>query len=149
MRELVFESVVNCTPEELWAFHADVSALKLLTPPGSKVEILGPDTAVAEGALHRLHIVRMGLPLRWDARISEVNPPHGFTDTAEKSPFAAWSHRHEFLPHTEGTLLRDTVRYRLPLGFLGRLVDAVAIRKDVETMFKHRHSVTKDQFRSN
>ena len=147
MPSLVFESVIACTPEELWAFHSDVSALRLLTPPGDQVTIIGEDTAVREGALHVLRVKKKGLTIVWKARISNVEPPHRFVDTAEKSPFAFWRHTHEFLPHEQGSLLRDSIEYRLPLGPLGAIADALFVRRDIEAMFRHRHTVTAAQFR--
>ncbi len=140
MPTLVFESDLPCSVEELWAFHSDVSALKLLAPQGASVEILGPDTGVFEGALHRLKIKRMGLPLRWDARIHAVNPPYGFTDTAERSPFKQWSHEHRFERTETGCRLIDRVTFEI-FPLLTPLV-----KWDVQKMFAHRHRVTREYF---
>jgi ligand-binding SRPBCC domain-containing protein len=139
---LVFETPIACTPEELWAFHGSVEALATLTPPDARVEIIGKETAVRNGAIHEIKVVKFGLPVVWKAEISEVQAPRQFRDTALKSPFARWTHLHEFLPHPQGALLRDTVDYQMPLGPLGSLVDALIIRRDVEAMFAHRHRVT-------
>jgi hypothetical protein len=138
---LFFESVLPVPPEHVARFHEDARALTMLAPPGSTVEVVGEAT-VREGALHDLRIRRFGLPLRWLARISEVGP-HGFTDTAERSPFARWRHRHEWLPHAQGTLLRDTVEFEMPFGPLGKLAEPLAVR-DVRAMFAHRHRVTRE-----
>ncbi|MCG9893911.1 MAG: SRPBCC family protein [Fimbriimonadaceae bacterium] len=146
MPQKVFETVIPCSPEELFDFHSSVEALTKLTPSDARVEIVGPDTAVRNGALHELKIVKFGLPMIWRARITEVERPHGFRDTAEKSPFASWTHRHDFLPHPEGALLRDTVEYRLPFGPLGAVVDRLVVGHDIDRMFVHRHQVTLDAF---
>lgn len=148
MPRLVFESVIPCSVQELWDFHGDVSALGRLTPPGNQVTILSEDTAVRNGALHVLRVKKNGLPLVWKARISEVEPPHRFVDTAEQSPFKSWRHEHAFLEHAQGALLRDTVDYEMPFGPLGALVDRILIRKDLEAMFAHRHQVTKAAFKN-
>lgn len=143
MPKLIFESPLSCSVEELWAFHADVSALTLLTPPGTKVSIVGSDTRVENGALHELRIKKAGVTLSWRARISDVQPPFGFVDTAEKSPFRAWRHHHQFIAVESGSLLRDTVDYELPFGFLGQILDRLIVRRDVQSMFAHRHLVTR------
>lgn len=143
MHRLVFETVIRCSQQELWDFHASVSALTKLTPPGTHVIILSDDTAVTEGNLHVLRVKKMGIPIVWKARIHEVTPPSGFTDTAEKSPFARWTHRHAFLETPEGTLLRDTVEYQLPGGPLGVVVNALVVERDLKNMFRFRHQVTK------
>jgi ligand-binding SRPBCC domain-containing protein len=146
VKQLVFESVVPCTVEELWAFHDSLEALKLLTPPTKQVEIIGDTTELRNGAVHKIRAKQFGVWLEWHAKISQVEPPSQFVDTAIRSPFKFWEHRHEFLPHAHGTLLKDTVRYEMPFGILGRLVDSMAVRRDLERMFEHRHRVTVKHF---
>lgn len=137
---LVFETRLAATPGAVQEFHHSVEALTRLAPPGQRVEIIGPETEVREGALHVLRIRRGPFWLVWKARISDVGP-YGFTDTAERSPFACWRHRHEYLPDGEGTLLRDTVEYALPFGPIGRLADRLFVRRSVKSLFAHRHRV--------
>lgn len=140
---LIFESVIPVSPQKLWEFHSSVEALTRLSPPGTRVEVIGDDLAVEEGAIHRLRIRRGILPLRWEAFISEVIPGRQFRDTALKSPFKSWTHLHEFLDHREGALLRDTVEFSLYLQLLEGL-----LKKDVESMFAHRHKVTREMLQS-
>lgn len=140
----VFETPISAPVERLWEFHRSAEALRLLAPPGKPVEPVGDDLEVRNGARHVLRI-RMGpLRLTWVAVLSQVNPPFGFVDTAEKSPFAFWRHHHEFLPTESGSLLRDTVEYRLPFGLLGTIAHTLLVRRDIESMFAHRHRVTKE-----
>jgi ligand-binding SRPBCC domain-containing protein len=139
---LVFESEVGASVQQLWEFHRDVSALKKLAPPGATVTIVGDTTAVEEGAIHELVVRRGFVPIRWVARIHDVSES-GFTDTAVRSPFAAWSHKHEFLAGPNGSILRDTVTFALPFGPLGKLVAKLFVIKDITRMFEHRHAVTR------
>jgi ligand-binding SRPBCC domain-containing protein len=145
MPQLVFETQIQASPQDLWDFHSQVTALPLLAPPGSRIAIVGEDLEVRNGAVHRLRIKRMGGVIRWEAHISEVIPGRQFRDTAAKSPFAAWTHLHEFLPFGTGAMLRDTVDYTPPFGPLGGLIDRLLLRKDIEAMFRHRHRVTKER----
>jgi ligand-binding SRPBCC domain-containing protein len=135
--------MISSTQEEMWAFHSSVEALKVLTPPGQTVQIVGETVEVVDGAVHELKVKKFGLTLTWIADISDVEPPSKFVDTARKSPFQFWRHTHEFLQTDEGTLLRDTVDYQMPFGFLGRIVNSILIEADVRKMFKFRHEVTK------
>ncbi len=148
MHRLVFESVIHCSQQELWDFHACVSALPKLTAPGTQVTVLNDDLSVTEGNLHVLKVRKLGIPLIWKARIHTVTPPHGFSDTAEQSPFAHWHHRHDFLSHPEGALLRDTVEYQLPFGPLGVLANSLFVERDLKNMFGFRHQVTKAELES-
>jgi ligand-binding SRPBCC domain-containing protein len=47
-------------------------------------------------------------------------------------PYRFWQHRHEFLPHGDGTSVRDRDRYALTLGALGGLAHAAFVQRDLE-----------------
>ena len=142
MPRLLFETPLPCSPERLWEFHSSADALALLTPPSRKVEVLGGDLQVRQGALHVIRVRQFGVPIVWHARIVECEPPARFVDVAERSPFAFWRHEHAFLPHPGGSLLRDTVEYRLPFGPLGAIADRAFVRRDLERLFAFRHAAT-------
>ncbi|MCC7435925.1 MAG: SRPBCC family protein [Methanoregulaceae archaeon] len=141
-----YESVLPCSPDAVWAFHASPSALERLTPPEQNLESAtseggGAGLPLVDGALHVLRFRLGPFRMEWRARISEVDPPHGFTDTAEKSPFKSWRHRHGFLPHEGGCLLVDEIEYELPFGILGRIAEPF-VRRDVDRLFAFRHRET-------
>ena len=46
----------------------------------------------------------------------------------------------------DGTLMRDTVDYELPLGPLGALVNALFVRRSVERIFDYRRKVLRSEF---
>lgn len=139
----MWESRLSAKVEDVWDFHRSAEALRMLTPPDRKIIEFGSDLEVRNGALHVLHLSVFGISIEWRARISDVNPPNGFVDTAEKSPFTYWRHQHEFLPIDSGTLLRDTVEYQPPFGPIGRLANALFIQQDLNRLFEFRHSATR------
>lgn len=143
MTEKTFSTFVRAPVQRVWEFHRDVRALRLLSPPGSKVELLGEDHEVRDGALHVLRIRAFGLSLVWEARISDVRPPFGFVDTAERSPFAHWRHRHEFLEEDGGTRIVDRIEFRLPGGRLGSWFGRLIVAPGLGLFFRYRHAVTK------
>jgi ligand-binding SRPBCC domain-containing protein len=52
-----------------------------------------------------------------------------------------WHHTHDFRPAPGGrTLMRDTVRYALPLGPLGTLAHRALVRRDLDRIFDFRRS---------
>ncbi|NJL25862.1 MAG: hypothetical protein HC902_12290 [Calothrix sp. SM1_5_4] len=67
--------------------------------------------------------------------------PGFFADEQVKGPYGKWDHTHEFEPFAGGVLLRDTVVFRLPLGWLGRLAALALVLKDVEAIFAYRSRV--------
>ncbi|GAB6859272.1 SRPBCC family protein [Microbacterium xylanilyticum] len=56
-----------------------------------------------------------------------------------RGPFAAFRHRHTFTPAPDGTLMRDEIDFRSPLGPLGRLVDALVMRRHLIRLIEQRN----------
>jgi ligand-binding SRPBCC domain-containing protein len=136
-----YETAIDAPVELLWEFHSSAEALHLLSPPGTTVTLLS-DAEVREGARHVVRVHQFGFALTWVADISEVSPPFGFNDTAAKSPFRYWRHRHAFNPLGSGSTLVDEIEYCLPFGFLGKLAEPIASRA-IDRLFAHRHRITK------
>ncbi len=139
MTHLVFESKMPCPQARLWEFHSNSEALHQLSPPGSKVSLKG-EMRVIDGA--RLEVTSSILGLihqDWEVELSNVNPPHGFTDSAIKSPFKEWQHNHLFFAEPQGSRLRDEVSFIAPGGHIGRLASIII----VTILFKFRHFRTK------
>lgn len=70
-----------------------------------------------------------GIWWRMTAEITAYEPPGRFVDEQRRGPFRRWRHEHRFEPDGDGTLMRDIVEFRAPFGPLGRLVDAVVLRR--------------------
>lgn len=139
----VFETLLDAPVEKVWEFHNAQDALNKLSPPGRKVGLMSKKNSLENGALHVLRIAHFGIPLIWEARISDVNPPHGFTDTAEMSPFKLWVHKHEFIAQGDKTLLRDTLTYEPLFGPLGWLFRILWVDRTIKKLFAYRHEQTK------
>ena len=139
--------------EAVWAFHEDVrKALPALSPPARHVRIESADLPVHVGSVI---IIRargpLWIPLRWVARIAEHQPPDArgaavFVDEQVSGPFAAWRHEHRFQSDPAGgTRMLDRVTYRVPLGPLGRLANAMFVRRQLDEMFAYRHGQTRER----
>jgi ligand-binding SRPBCC domain-containing protein len=80
------------------------------------------------------------MPIRWRTVIETWEPPHRFTDVQERGPFALWHHTHSFEPVDGGTLVRDSVRYRVGFWPLGELAHGLLVGRDLERIFDYRHA---------
>lgn len=74
----------------------------------------------------------------WRGRIVDYHPPERFTDIQIRGPYRLWTHLHTFEDAPRGTLMRDTVTYRLPFGALGSAVHLLAVRRQLEDIFRYR-----------
>ncbi len=136
--------------DEVFAFFADAHNLESITPPWLGFRILSSAPIVMQpGTEIRYQIRLRGLPLRWMTRIETWEPPRVFTDVQLRGPYKLWHHTHRFEPMNGGTQVRDTVRYSLPFGPLGRLVHAWVVRSDLEAIFDYRAARMAELFGAN
>ena len=84
----------------------------------------------------------MPVRLKWDALIEDFRWREGFCDRQVSGPFKYWRHCHSVRSDAAGTLLRDAVEYELPLGALGRLANALAVKRQIAGIFALRHRRT-------
>ena len=133
------EQLIPRSPQETFAFFAEAANLESITPPwlGFRVITPGP-ISMGPGALIDYRLRLHGVPVRWRTRIDDWEPGRRFTDVQLRGPYRLWHHTHTFSPHDEGTVIRDHVRYALPLGPLGRLAHAALVRRDLERIFDFR-----------
>ena len=140
MYSLKREQWVPRSPEETFAFFADAGNLEAITPPWLHFRILTPmPMKVSRGAEIRYQLRWRGIPMRWKTEITRWDAPHAFEDFQVSGPYKLWHHTHTFEPTRGGTTMTDVVRYSLPLGIVGRLTHALAVRKNVEAIFDYRY----------
>lgn len=137
--ELVAEQWVPRPPEEIFPFFCRETNLEELTPPFLNFHVVGKSTPeIGEGTLIDYKLKLHGIPLKWQTRIEEWSPNRKFVDTQVSGPYRKWHHTHEFLPLAGGTLMRDRVLYRLPLGWAGDAAAGWKVSRDVAAIFAYR-----------
>jgi ligand-binding SRPBCC domain-containing protein len=125
MPVLQFAFEVEAPLEAVAAFHRDTRVLKKLTPPPIFVQLHQVEP-LGEGSRSRFTMWFGPFPVHWTAVHTRVDRLHGFTDTQEKGPMAAWRHVHQFeaiSPHR--TRVRDHVEFTYrpgPAGWISRLL---------------------------
>ena len=139
--EIVREQIVPGDPDAVFAFFADASNLEAITPPGLRFRIVTPGPIrMGPGTLIEYRLSLHRVPIRWLTRIEVWEPGARFVDVQVRGPYCSWRHTHSFEPRAEGTLMRDSVQYALPIGLLGRLAHAAFVRRDLERIFDFRHA---------
>jgi ligand-binding SRPBCC domain-containing protein len=128
--------------DKAFTFFQDPGNLFEITPDWLHFNMKDRDgkALVFEGAEFDYTIRWFGLTIPWRGRIMDYKPPERFTDVQIKGPYRLWSHLHTFDDMPGGTLMRDTVMYRLPFGLLGSAVHALTVRRQLEDIFTFRAS---------
>jgi ligand-binding SRPBCC domain-containing protein len=150
MEDQVFtaEQRVPHPRDAVFSFFSEPSNLEVITPPWLRFRIVGQTTAEIEEGTELTYRLRIhGWPATWRSRIDEWRPNERFTDVQLEGPYAKWHHTHSFHDSGEGTLIRDRVLYRLPLGRLGHWIAGRFVASDVKRIFEYRSSRTAELLR--
>jgi ligand-binding SRPBCC domain-containing protein len=143
--KFIKETIINTTPEKVFEFHLRPDALELLTPPWEKVKVIQLADITKIGSQAILETKIFGLvPARWIAEHTKFEPPKMFEDVQISGPFSSWRHQHIFLPHENGTILRDEIDFEPPMWIFGKIAAPFLILPKIEKMFEYRHQITKD-----
>ncbi len=73
--------------------------------------------------------VHFGIRQRLTSQITEVVRPTLFADAALSGAFQSLYHRHEFVETGAGTLMRDRLEWTSPFGVLGKIADALFLKR--------------------
>jgi hypothetical protein len=79
----------------------------------------------------------VGVPMSWRTRITAWEPEARFVDVQERGPYALWEHHHQFVALGEGVRVIDRIRYALPLGPIGLVAHALAVRASLSAIFDY------------
>ena len=138
--ELEYEQWVPQPPPAIFPFFSDAHNLEKITPAFMRFSVRGVSTPeMQEGTVLDYRLQVHGMPMRWRSVIESWNPPSGFVDRQVRGPYGLWHHTHEFESWNGGTIVRDRIRYALPMGALGELVAGWLVARDVATIFAYRH----------
>lgn len=139
--QLTCETTVPRSIDETFAFFEDPRNLSRITPEWLKFTMKTGGVEMRKGAEIDYTIHWLGLPMKWRTLISGYEPPHSFEDTQIKGPYRLWVHSHTFEATRQGTLVRDSVSYSLPLGALGRLAHAAMVGRQLQGIFIYRQKM--------
>ncbi|MFD1768859.1 SRPBCC family protein [Sphingobacterium suaedae] len=137
----------NCSIEEAWSFFTDPHNLAAITPEDLNFRILGEwdGLSIYRGMIINYDVSPLfGIRMRWQTEITQVEYQRNFIDYQRKGPYRFWEHIHEFVADEKGIVMKDTVRYALPFGFIGRMVHRWIVRKRLNKVFDYRYAVLDD-----
>jgi len=95
MKELIDTYTVRAPAEKIAQIHFSPNALKQLTPPGIRIEILSQDP-IGENSVTHFKLWFGPLPIEWEAQHQQVSFQEGFLDIQRKGPFRHWKHYHQW-----------------------------------------------------
>jgi ligand-binding SRPBCC domain-containing protein len=122
--------------DRVFTFFSDATNLESITPPWMSFRVQTPRPIEMRAGTRIDYKLRVhGLPLRWRSNISVWEPPERFVDEQEIGPYRFWRHEHAFEETDDGTLVRDTVEYAVPLG---AITHVLLVKRDLKRIFEFR-----------
>lgn len=132
---------IEAPVERLRDWHLQTGTFGRLTPPWEKARVIAMTEPLADGAVAIIEVGIGPFRKRWVA-VHEMTG-EGFIDRQQEGPFAFWEHEHRFESiDPQRSRLTDSIRYRLPLGWFGRIFGKPLVERKLDRLFRYRHAVT-------
>ncbi len=84
-----------------------------------------------------------GLHLKHTTRMDVSRPFAYFREVMISGVFTFYEHEHHFAAMDDGTRVRDEVRFKAPLGPVGRVMEKVVLRRYLISLLKRRSAALK------
>ena len=149
MYTLKREQQLFCDIATAWSFFSSPNNLSRITPKEMGFVVLSKltDSDIYKGMIIDYSVKPLlGIPLKWQTQITEVDYQKSFIDFQKKGPYKLWRHHHEFIPNQQGVLMIDTVDYELPFGFIGKIMHSLIVKKKLKNIFDYRNAVLESLF---
>jgi ligand-binding SRPBCC domain-containing protein len=135
--------------EQAWAFFSSPANLQTITPANMGFKVVskfhGPVMYAGQLIEYTVKPV-LGIPMYWMTEITQVVPGQYFIDEQRYGPYSLWHHQHHFKAIPGGVEMTDIVHYKIPLGFLGRIANALFVKRKLKQIFDFRFQKVEDLF---
>jgi ligand-binding SRPBCC domain-containing protein len=144
MPTITIETIVCAPPEECFDASRDMDLHPSSMAQTNERAVAGRTSGLIElGEEVTWEGTHFGVRQRFTSRITAFERPRYFQDSMVRGAFGAFVHDHFFEPHEQGTLMRDVLHFRSPLGWLGRAVDAVVMTGYLRRLLTRRNVIVK------
>lgn len=133
----------------VWDFISSPTNLAKITPAYMGFKILGDlgDGKMYPGQIIEYYITPVaGIKMHWVTEITHVKDKLYFVDEQRFGPYEFWHHKHFLKEVPGGVEMSDSLHYKLPFGFLGRIAHALFIKKQLHQIFDYRFKTIEKMF---
>ena len=78
------------------------------------------------------------------SKITAMQSPVSFTDEMVKGDFKSFHHEHHFKAAANGTIMIDLINFETPYGKIGKMANAIFLKRYLEKFLIKRNEVIKD-----
>ena len=136
---ITVETLILASPQRCFDLARDIDVHCQTTSSTKERAVAGVTSGlIGAGQSVTFEAVHFGVRQRLTSKITEFDAPHRFVDEMVEGAFASLRHVHEFEAQGEHTLMRDTLEWRSPLGFLGNIADVLFLKAYMTRFIKER-----------
>jgi ligand-binding SRPBCC domain-containing protein len=144
MTTIVVETRVAAPIELCFDLARDVEAhLRASSSTGERAVDGKTSGLLGLGDVVTFEAVHFGIRQRLTSKIVEFDRPRRFVDEMVKGAFTSLRHVHEFVLDGRSVLMRDTLTWRSPLGFLGTVADKLLVEAHLRAFMVKKQSELK------
>jgi len=144
------ETVQNLpiSKEKAWDFLSNPRNLKTITPNYMGFKILSVESSKMFAGQIIQYIVTplLNIPVKWVTEITHVKEGEYFVDEQRFGPYSLWHHKHFIKPIENGVEMIDIVDYKIPFGFLGRMIHPIVVGPKLKEIFEYRRTALIELF---
>lgn len=134
--------VIKSDLDTVWDFLKLPANLEKITPEFMGFEVLGNIEDFKQMYPGQVieYFVRplFGIKMHWVTEITHVENKKYFVDEQRFGPYSFWHHKHFLREVSGGVEMTDIIHYRLPYGFIGKLVNKLFVAPKLNQIFDFR-----------
>jgi ligand-binding SRPBCC domain-containing protein len=134
--------IIKRPVDEVWDFISNPTNLKVITPDYMGFDITSdnlPDK-MYEGMIISYKVSPfLGIKTTWVTEITHIREGSYFVDEQRSGPYKMWHHQHFLEKVPEGTLMKDIISYKPPMGILGDIANRLLINRKLTDIFEYRY----------
>ena len=140
MRVLRSSGTISAPRDRVFAVIEDARMADQLHPAFLRLSVVRSPWLPKAGERTQLDAVHRGVRLSIETELAEYRRGSFLLERQVQGPFASFEHAVSLEDDDNGTRLTEVLAYQPALGPLGRLFDAISLRRDLELVLATRLS---------
>ncbi len=148
VNKLIYSQKLPIDMNDAWDFLSSPDNLKLITPESMSFEIIDWDKKKAYPGQIIQYTLNpgFGIKMKWVTEITQVKENSYFIDEQRFGPYSFWHHKHFIKKIDNGVLMEDIIHYKIPFGFLGRILNTIYVQNKLKKIFRYRENKLNEIF---
>lgn len=134
-------SFVPLPLDKCWDFFSSPENLSKITPDEMDFVITSNSNLgeMYEGMMITYTVRPLwGIKISWVSEITVIKEKKYFIDEQREGPYKVWHHEHHFSAEDGGVRMTDKIYYSIPFGFIGKIANALIVKRQLKGIFDHR-----------